>query len=75
VRATLQGVPELDSEAAARWCPGRGRQGEGDDGWVPTVSVLGRGRREAAGGPVELGQVGREEALGRCTSGSGRAGW
>jgi hypothetical protein len=69
-------VPEMDSEAAARWCPGRGRWDGGDDRWVPAVSDSGR-RRGAAGsrGPAELGQVGHEAALGRCTGGSGRAGW
>jgi hypothetical protein len=52
------------------------RRGGGDDGWAPAVSDSGR-RRGAAGGrgPAELGQVGREAALGRCTGGSGRAGW
>jgi hypothetical protein len=36
-----------------------------------------RRRRGVAGGrgPAELGQVGREAVLGRCTGGSGRVGW
>jgi hypothetical protein len=65
----------MDSEAAARWCPGRGRRDGGDDRWVPAVSDS-RRRRGAAGGggPADLGQVGREAALGRCTGGSGRGG-
>jgi hypothetical protein len=53
VRATHQGVPELDSEAAARRCPGRGRRGEGDDGWVPAVSDSSAARAgKRAGGLV-----------------------
>jgi hypothetical protein len=32
VEATPQGVPELDSEAAAHRCPGRGRRAKGMTG-------------------------------------------
>jgi hypothetical protein len=43
VRATPQGVPGLDSEAAAQRCPGRGRLGGRYDQWAPLVCDSGRG--------------------------------
>jgi hypothetical protein len=45
---------------------------------VPLPSAAqgaGAGKRAGGRGPAELGQVGREAVLGRCTGGSGRAGW
>jgi hypothetical protein len=73
----VQSVPEMDSEAAARWCLGRGRRDGGDDRWDPVVSDSAR-RRGAAGGrgPAELGQVARlRAAAGRGVGLSGLMGW